>query len=194
MMTSNKLWVSVLLSLSERQSCGKDESRRINVGPQMRAVLRVMAVVIVFGLGAAAARAEEAKPPYFASLKNATTNMREGPSDNNRIKWVYHRKGLPVEVIASYEVWRRVRDMDGEVGWIHNALLSRERTVVVHGKSDAPVRGGADLKTAVVAQAKPGAIGRVRHCGVFVCQVRFDGAEGWMDRNRLWGINDGEQF
>jgi SH3-like domain-containing protein len=29
---------------------------------------------------------------------------------------------------------------------------------------------------------------------VFVCQVKFDRAEGWIDRNRLWGINDGEQF
>jgi len=167
------------------------ESRLL--GPLMRAALRLMTIVSLLAFGAANA-AEEAKTPYFASLKNETTNMREGPSEDNRVKWVYHRKGLPVEVIASYEVWRRVRDMDGEVGWIHNALLSRERTIVVHGKGEAPVRGGADVKANVVAQAQPGAIGRVRHCGVFVCQVKFDRAEGWMDRNRLWGINDGEQF
>ena len=160
----------------------------------MRATMRLAAIPLLFAFGAGHAAAEEAKPPYFASLKNEVTNMREGPSENNRVKWVYHRKGLPVEVIASYEVWRRVRDMDGEVGWIHNALLSRERTVVVHGRGDAPVRGGADVKTEVVAQAQPGAIGRVRHCGVFVCQVKFDRAEGWIDRNRLWGINGGEQF
>jgi SH3-like domain-containing protein len=166
------------------------ESRLL--GPLMRAVIRLVAIALFFG--AAAVAAEVSKPPYFASLKNETTNMREGPSEDNRIKWVYHRKGLPVEVIASYEVWRRVRDMDGEVGWIHNALLSRERTVVVHGKADAPVRVGADVKADIVAEAKPGAIGRVRHCGVFVCQVKFDRAEGWIDRNRLWGINDGEQF
>lgn len=158
----------------------------------MRAVMCLIA--IPFFAGAAAAATEESKAPYFLSLKNDTTNMREGPSEDNHIKWVYHRKGLPVEVIATYEVWRRVRDMDGEVGWIHMALLSRERTVVVHGKDDAPVRGRADLKADVVAEAKPGAIGQVRHCGVFVCQVKFNGAEGWMDRNRLWGINDGEQF
>lgn len=156
--------------------------------------MRLMAIAFLLGLGAAASAAEDAKTPYFLSLKNETTNMREGPSENNRIKWVYHRKGLPVEVIASYDVWRRVRDMDGEVGWIHTALLSRERTVVIHGKADAPVRVGADTKADVVAEAKPGAIGQVRHCGVFVCQVKFAGAEGWVDRNRLWGINDGEQF
>ena len=160
----------------------------------MPALMRVTAIALLLGLGAAASAAEDAKAPYFVSLKNETTNMREGPSENNRIKWVYHRKGLPVEVIASYDVWRRVRDMDGEVGWIHTALLSRERTVVIHGKTDAPVRLGADTKADVVAEAQPGAIGQVRHCGVFVCQVKFVGAEGWVDRNRLWGINDGEQF
>ena len=156
--------------------------------------MRLMAIAFLLGLGAAASAAEDAKAPYFVSLKNETTNMREGPSENNRIKWVYHRKGLPVEVIPSYDVWRRVRDMDGEVGWIHTALLSRERTVVIYGKMDAPVRLGADTKADIVAQAKPGAIGQVRNCGVFVCQVKFAGAEGWVDRNRLWGINDGEQF
>ncbi len=161
----------------------------------MPAVMRVMAVGLVLATGAsAAATAEEAKLPYFASLKNETTNMREGPSENNRVKWVYHRKGLPVEVIASFEVWRRVRDMDGEVGWVHNALLSRERTVVVYGEGEAPVRDGAGEKTDVVAQAKPGAIGRVRHCDVLVCEVRFQGVGGWVDRNRIWGVGGDEKF
>jgi SH3-like domain-containing protein len=72
-------------------------------------------------------------PPYFLSIKNEKTFMREGPGENHRIKWIYHRKGLPVEVIASFEVWRRVRDADGEIGWIHVAVLSRERTAVVTG-------------------------------------------------------------
>ena len=49
--------------------------------------------------------------PYFLSIKNEKTFMREGPGENHRIKWIYHRKGLPVEVIASFEVWRRVRDL-----------------------------------------------------------------------------------
>jgi SH3-like domain-containing protein len=138
--------------------------------------------------------AEEAKLPYFASMKSETTNMREGPGEDSRIKWVYHRKGLPVEVIASYEVWRRVRDMDGEIGWIHTALLSRERMVLVKAGGEAAVRDRADAKSAVRAEAKPGAVGRLEHCGAVACEVKFDGATGWVDRNRLWGVHGGEQF
>ena len=138
--------------------------------------------------------AEEAKLPYFASMKGETTNMREGPATDSRVKWVYHRKGLPVEVIASFEVWRRVRDMDGEIGWIHTALLSRERMAVVKGKAEVQVRGRADAKSAVLAEAKPGAVGRLEHCEAAACEVKFDGATGWVDRSRLWGVHGGEQF
>ena len=138
--------------------------------------------------------AQDVKLPYFASMKGETTNMREGPGEDHRVKWVYHRKGLPVEVIASFEVWRRVRDVDGEIGWIHGALLSRERSVVVRGKGQAAVHGNADAKSELVAQAKPGAVGRLEHCGVVTCEVKFDGAKGWIDRMRLWGVHDGERF
>jgi SH3-like domain-containing protein len=138
--------------------------------------------------------AEDAKLPYFASMKGETTNMREGPGSDSRVKWVYHRKGLPVEVIASFEVWRRVRDMDGEIGWIHTALLSRERMAVVKGKSEAALRTRADAQSDVLAEAKPGAVGRLEHCGPAACEVKFDGAKGWIDRSRLWGVHGGEQF
>jgi SH3-like domain-containing protein len=31
-------------------------------------------------------------------------------------------------------------------------------------------------------------------CGEQACEVKFDAAEGWIDRSRLWGIHDGKQF
>jgi len=132
---------------------------------------------------------------YFASLKSDQVYMREGPSPNNRIKWIYRRKGLPVEVLAAFDVWRRVRDMDGEVGWVHVALLSRDRTVVVAPGKDAAVRGHQDEDLSdIIAEAKPGAIGRLMGCGKLVCRVKFDAVAGWVERDRLWGIRDGEQF
>jgi SH3-like domain-containing protein len=159
----------------------------------MRLLLTIaLALLALQGLPARAA--QDAKLPYFASMKGETTNMREGPGADSRVKWVYHRKGLPVEVIASFEAWRRVRDMDGEIGWIHVALLSRERMAVVKGEGQAPVYDRADAKSDVLAEAKPGAVGRLEHCGAAACEVKFDGAKGWVDRTRLWGVHGGEQF
>ncbi len=133
-------------------------------------------------------------PAWFASMKSDKTYMREGPGEDYQIKWVYHRKGLPVEVIGAYDAWRRVRDMDGETGWIHTALLSRERTAVVTGDGLAPVAGSDGGEPTMVARAKPGTVGRLRHCDALSCEMRFDGVEGWVPRSRLWGLNNGERF
>jgi len=151
-------------------------------------------VLLLASAGAPANAAETIKVPYFASMKDGKTNMREGPGENYRIKWIYHRKGLPVEVIATYDVWRRVRDMDGEIGWVHMALLSRERMAVVMGAGMTAVTARADAKSDVVGEAARGAIGRLERCVPSACEVKFDRAEGWVARTQLWGIGDGEQF
>ena len=49
--------------------------------------------------------------PRYVSLKPSDTPMREGPSKDNRVKWVFKREGLPLEIISEYETWRRVRDI-----------------------------------------------------------------------------------
>ncbi|MDE2474213.1 MAG: hypothetical protein KGO48_04120 [Alphaproteobacteria bacterium] len=132
--------------------------------------------------------------PYFASMKSGKIYMRVGPGEDYEIKWVYHRKGLPVEVLGSYDAWRRVKDMDGETGWIHTALLSHERTAVVIGQSLATVTRHDEAGSEVVARAKPGTVGTLRHCNGRACEMKFDGLEGWVPRARLWGVSDAENF
>jgi SH3-like domain-containing protein len=185
-------------SLSERLPAGKDtgpDSLGLErcVDRDMKSLSLVLLFLIV-APGAWAADSAAAGPPYFVSMKGEKTFMREGPGEDHRVKWIYHRKGLPVEVIASFDAWRRVRDMDGEVGWIHTVLLSRERTAVVKEGSEAEVFGRANPKSTVIAEAKPGAIGRLVHCAALTCEVKFAGAEGWVARTQLWGVHDGEQF
>lgn len=140
------------------------------------------------------AAAEEAKLPRFVSLKQSEVYMREGPSAQNRVKWIYHRKGLPVEVIATYDVWRRVRDPDGDIGWINAAMLSRERAALVQGQGQIPLREKLDAGSEIVAQVAPGAVGKIERCEVSACELRFDKTEGWMDRSHFWGVYADEKF
>ena len=37
---------------------------------------------------------------------------------------------MPVEVIDEFEVWRKVKDYQGDIGWIHLSQLSRKRTLL----------------------------------------------------------------
>jgi len=153
----------------------------------------VAAVLSSFGTAFAFAAASGPQP-YFVSIKVDEAYMREGPSDLHRIKWIYKRKGLPLEVIATFDVWRRVRDMDGEIGWMHMALLTRDRTAVVTGGPGTEVYARDDTTSQVVARAEPGSIGRLLGCGMVACEVEFAGAEGWIARARLWGVHGGEEY
>ena len=161
----------------------------------MRGVVALLLLPLLLTAGVVSAAPQTPPPrPYFVSIKVDKAYMREGPSDSNRIKWVYQRKGLPLEVLASFEVWRRVKDMDGEIGWIHTALLSRDRTAIVVGTADSPVRRRADANSDVIAEAKPGAIGRLMGCVKLACEVKFEAAQGWIERARLWGVHDGDEY
>lgn len=69
--------------------------------------------------------------PRFVSLKSGTVNMRVGPGREYRVEWQFTRAGTPVEIVAEFDNWRRVRDADGTEGWVYGALLSGRRTAVV---------------------------------------------------------------
>ena len=69
--------------------------------------------------------------PRYASLKTDRVNLREGPSKDHATKWVFQRAGLPVEITAEFDIWRKVRDSEGAEGWVLRSLLSGRRTGLV---------------------------------------------------------------
>ena len=70
--------------------------------------------------------------------------MHIGPAKTYEIKWLYQRAGLPVEITAEFENWRRIRDSDGTEGWVYHSLLSGRRTGMVTAKIDG--RAGSGLR------------------------------------------------
>ena len=85
--------------------------------------------------------------PRYVSLKSDHVNVRAGPTKDNDVAWVYTRSGLPVEITAEFENWRRVRDSEGAEGWVYHSLLSGRRTAVVTMKTKddfAPLYDRAD--------------------------------------------------
>ncbi len=72
----------------------------------------------------------------FVSIKAKEANIRTGPSVKYPIKWIYKRKHWPVKIVATFESWRKIEDIYGEVGWIHNGLLSGKIYVVITDNKD----------------------------------------------------------
>ncbi len=148
----------------------------------------LLLVVAALLLAGGAARAEGPVLPRFASLSAPKVYLRRGPAYGDRILWIYHRRGLPVQIVGQYDVWRRVQMPDGAVGWVHHAMLSSTRTVVVVGNAKAAIRRGPAPEAKVVAMAEPGVIARLGDCQARACSVSVAGTAGWIDRASLWGV------
>ncbi|MGA9088026.1 MAG: SH3 domain-containing protein [Bradyrhizobium sp.] len=129
--------------------------------------------------------------PRYVSLKSDHVNVRAGPTKDNDVAWVYTRSGLPVEITAEFENWRRVRDSEGAEGWVYHSLLSGRRTAVVSMKSKddlAPLYDRADRASAVAARLQAGVVAQVKHCAAGWCHISGSGFDGWIEQQRLWGV------
>ena len=163
-------------------------------------------LVLVFALMSPVAHAEDAPNtgsvtklpiPRFVSLKPSDTPMREGPSKDHRIKWVFKREGLPVEVIGEHEQWRRIRDSESTDGWVYFGRLSNRRTVIIRAAKD---KGQQNLfkddkdSAAIVARLEPGVIANVENCTVGWCKVSVEGYAGYLKKDALWGVYADEKL
>ena len=130
--------------------------------------------------------------PRFVSLRAETANVRRGPGLDQRIDWALVHRGLPLEITAEHEQWRRVRDADGATGWVHHTLLSGVRTALVKSEAPVPLRAGPDEGAAVRAMAEPGAVARLEACEAAWCEIAAGGVEGWLPRDAIWGVGADE--
>jgi SH3-like domain-containing protein len=129
---------------------------------------------------------------HYASLRSNKVYLREGPTFEHRILFIYERKDYPVEVLTSYETWRRVRDADGTIGWVSQSMLSDARTVLIVGKGRADIRDEPSAAASVIAKADPGVVARLKACKPQFCEISASGLKGWIDRTRIWGVDAGE--
>jgi SH3-like domain-containing protein len=134
--------------------------------------------------------------PRFVSLKADRVNVRTGPNTDQDVRWVYTRAGMPVEITAEFENWRRIRDWEGSEGWVYHSLLSGKRTaVVVPTLKDelVPLYESADVEAAVVAKLQAGVLGSLKSCSGTWCEFAGKGFDGWIRQDRLWGAYPNEK-
>jgi SH3-like domain-containing protein len=131
--------------------------------------------------------------PRFAALRSNDVNMRTGPGTRYPIEWVFTHQGLPVEIIAEYEIWRRVRDPEGAEGWVHKTELTGKRSLIVTGKG-RELYSDTDDKSPVLAHLETGAIGTLASCTKDWCKAKFDGVKGYVRKSDFWGAYPGEIF
>lgn len=129
--------------------------------------------------------------PRYVSLKGNEGNARRGPGLTHRIDWVFTRSGMPLKITAEYEHWRRVEDAEGVGGWVHYALLSGVRSVLV-AEDLTDFHARPQDESEVLFKAERNVVGWVQECLPDWCRVSVDGERGWVRKSALWGVQPGE--
>tara|TARA_A100001037_G_C15000371_1_gene566761 strand:+ start:277 stop:837 length:561 start_codon:yes stop_codon:yes gene_type:complete len=131
--------------------------------------------------------------PRWVSVGAREANLRTGPGARYPIDWVLQRRNLPAEVISEFENWRQIKVQDGTVGWVHKSMLSGRRMATVAGNR-VRMRENPAADAPVAAFVEAGVVVTLRGCEATWCQVTIasHGVEGWIPRDTLWGIYDGE--
>jgi len=150
-----------------------------------------LALMICWEATACAASGVEAPLPYFAALHADKVNLRAGPGDRYPIEWIYIRRDWPVEVIAHFDHWRRVRDWEGTEGWVHEKMLTSQREVVVTGAIHG-LRQGPDPTAGLIARVEPGVMAKLDGCRGDWCQIAAGEITGWVQRSEIWGVSTTE--
>jgi len=135
--------------------------------------------------------------PRFVSLKSAKVNVRRGPGQQYDIAWKFARAGLPVEIVQEFDNWRKIRDAEGDEGWIFHSLLSGQRSVIVApwaGEQTFALRTRASDDTAIIAYLEANVISQIVQCDGQWCRVRGRGYNGWISQDKLWGVYPSEQI
>ena len=141
-----------------------------------------------------AAERESFPVPRFVTLKSDEVNSRAGPDTRYPIRWTYVRKGEPVEVVAEYDLWREIKDFQGEKGWVHKSMLSGKRAVIVTSNELVTLTNKPADKAQAVGQMEPGVRAELLACKGDWCRIQAGEVAGWISRQSLWGVYAKEKF
>jgi SH3-like domain-containing protein len=166
----------------------------------------ILILLLAAGLLAAGfAKAAEANPsglplPRFATTKSNPINVRVGPGTRYDVAWTYVKAGMPVEIIQEFDTWRKIRDVDGSEGWVHQNLLSGRRAgIAAPWRQDTQIPLRPDRNSeGVRAYLGSGFRVDIDECDGTWCEVSAVAAsttyQGYMQQSELWGVYQGEAF
>ncbi len=143
--------------------------------------------------------------PRFVSLTSEPINVRVGPGTRYELAWVYVKSRLPVEIIQEFDTWRKIRDLDGQEGWVHQNLLSGRRMGYIAPWDDTArvaLRARNNSEARVRAWLSSKFLIRIEKCDGQFCQVSAKNISGegratysgYVAQFEIWGVYPGEEF
>ena len=143
--------------------------------------------------------------PRFVSLTSEPINVRVGPGTRYELAWVFVKSRLPVEIIQEFDTWRKIRDLDGQEGWVHQNLLSGRRMGYIAPWDETArvaLRARDNSEARVRVWLSSNFLVRIEKCDGQFCQVSARNASGegrttysgYVAQFEIWGVYPGEEF
>lgn len=157
----------------------------------LRALHNIAVAMVLTLLSAMVLCSSHAQAAEYMSLAKDEARMRYGPSTDHPIKWVYQQKGWPFEVRARFDQWAKVRDINGEEGWIHRSLLSTRDFALIQANNERNyviLRKKKNPESAGVVRLEDDSLVRVHECSELYCKVGIAGYRGFLEKKVLWGV------
>lgn len=144
----------------------------------MKKILIFTLLLIMLCIGAASAKR--------LSTAAHRANVRSGPGTDHAILWSVG-KYYPVDTLRRSGNWYKIRDFEGDIGWIHRSLLNKTPAVIVK-RTLVNVRKGPGTNFSVLFRAEKGVSFRLlKRKGKWLKVRHEDGEVGWIHRNLVWG-------
>ncbi|MBN44125.1 MAG: hypothetical protein CML94_01225 [Rhodobiaceae bacterium] len=145
----------------------------------------------------------------WASLKYNKTYLRTGPSKDNKVIWVYKRKGLPLKILRKKNEWNEVLLPSNQKGWINSSQISEKRNVIIqNNKSFSEIALSkqkqitiTDKNSKPIAHVQDGVIAAFKNCKEDLCKIELKVKKekyffkssyklsGYIKKEYIWGVN-----
>ena len=141
--------------------------------------------------------------PRFVSTRSSPINVRVGPGTRYEIAWNFLVPGQPVEIIQEFDTWRKIRDVEGDEGWVHQSLLAGARVgfaTPILANGEVAMHTNPSAEAAVRARLAGGVKVSISACNGNWCQISAGQPgergtySGWVRQEEIWGVYPGETF
>ena len=123
---------------------------------------------------------------YFLTLKYNRVKVRQGPSFEYPVKFIYKKKYLPIKIIDSKDNFRKITDLKNNNGWIHVSQLTKKKSAInIHNLSI--IFKKPNIYSQPMAKLEKGKIVIVKKCKEDWCKIITNDYKGWIFKNYLWG-------
>ena len=122
----------------------------------------------------------------FLSLKNEKVNVRHGPDFKYPVKFFYKKKFYPVKIVDSSGNFKKIIDINNNVGWIHSSQLSKKKTAI-NINNESYLFEKPKVFSKPLAKLEKGKLVIVKRCKNNWCKILANHFSGWIKKDNLWG-------